>query len=338
MLDQLERPLRDLRISVTDRCNLRCTYCMPRQVYGPGHEFMHSEELLSFPEIARLARVFARLGVNKIRLTGGEPLLRSGLERLVGELSVIPGVSDLALTTNGLALAARAQRLADAGLGRVTVSLDALDPQTARLMSDTPVRPGRVLEGIHAATAAGLSPVKVNMVVRRGVNDEQLPAMAAHFRNRPEVLRFIEYMDVGSSNGWQMRDVVPAADILAAIDARWPLQALPPTGEGEVARRYRYRDGAGEIGVIGSVSVPFCATCTRARLSADGKLFTCLFARRGTDLRAMLRSGASDSQITAAIEAVWSARSDRYSAQRTRTAARAGAPDPARVEMSYIGG
>ena len=336
MLDRLERPMRDLRISVTDRCNLRCTYCMPREVYGPGHQFMQREELLTFAEIARLARVFARLGVGKIRLTGGEPLLRRGLHGLVGALSAIEGITDLALTTNGLLLAGNAQRLADAGLARVTVSLDALDRQTAQAMSDTPVRPGRVLEGIDAAAAAGLAPIKVNMVVRRGVNDHQVPHMAEHFRNRPHVLRFIEYMDVGSSNGWRIDDVVPAADILAAIDARWPLQALPPAGEGEVARRYRYRDGAGEIGVIGSVSVPFCATCTRARLSADGKLFTCLFARRGTDLRQLLRSGATDAQITACVEAVWSARSDRYSAERS--AASAAAPDPARVEMSYIGG
>jgi GTP 3',8-cyclase len=333
MNDRFDRPLRDLRISVTDRCNLRCAYCMPREVYGPGHAFLARSELLSFEEIERVARVLAGEGVTKLRITGGEPLLRRALERLIEMLARIEGITDIAMTTNGLLLRGRARALADAGLNRVTVSLDALDEAALRVMSDTPISPARVLEGIEEATAAGLSPIKVNMVVRRGCNEDRVLAMAEHFRHRPQILRFIEYMDVGSTNHWLREEVVPAAEVLAMVGARWPLEALPAAREGEVATRYRYHDGAGEIGVIHSVSAPFCGSCTRARLSADGKLFTCLFARRGHDLRALLRGGASDVEIVERTRAIWGARSDRYSAERSEH----NEAGP-KVEMSYIGG
>jgi cyclic pyranopterin phosphate synthase len=356
MLDTLDRPLRDLRISVTDRCNLRCGYCMPREVYGADHVFMARSELLSFEEIARLTRVLAAQGVNKLRLTGGEPLLRRDLERLVETLASIEGISDVALTTNGLLLAGKARSLADAGLSRVTVSLDTLDEKTLRLMSDAPISATRVLEGIDAAAAAGLSPLKVNMVVRRGFNEDGVLAMAEHFRHGPQILRFIEYMDVGSTNGWRVEDVVPAAEVLAAIGRRWRLEPLAPAREGEVATRYRYSDGGGEIGVIHSVSEPFCGSCTRARLSADGKLFTCLFARGGHDLRALLRAGASERELAECTHAIWTGRKDRYSAERAvseramaeravservMTEPRVLEPtsgQPAKLEMSYIGG
>jgi GTP 3',8-cyclase len=336
MIDLLDRPLRDLRISVTDRCNLRCGYCMPREVYGPGHVFLPRGELLSFDEIARLARVLAGQGVEKLRLTGGEPLLRRDLERLVEMLVAVDGIREVALTTNGLLLAAKARALADAGLSRVTVSLDALDDDSLGAMSDTAISAARVLEGIDAADVAGLHPVKVNMVVRRGINERCVLAMAERFRHRRQILRFIEYMDVGSTNGWRSEEVVPADEILATIGERWPLQRLAPAHTGEVATRYRYRDGGGEIGLIHSVSEPFCSTCSRARLSADGKLFTCLFARRGHDLRALLRDGSSDAEIAERTLGIWSARIDRYSADR---ALRESVGDePAKVEMSYIGG
>ncbi len=339
MRDLLDRPLHDLRISVTDRCNLRCRYCMPREVYGAGHVFLPRSELLSFEEIARLTRVLADQGVRKLRLTGGEPLLRRGLERLVEMLAGIDGIRDVALTTNGLLLAGKAQSLADAGLSRVTVSLDALDDATLHAISDAPISAARVLEGIDAALAARLSPVKVNMVVRRGLNDSSVAAMAERFRHRPQILRLIEYMDVGSSNGWRAEDVVPGAEILASITERWPLEPVAPMYAGEVASRYRYRDGGGEIGIVHSVSEPFCASCTRARLSADGKLFTCLFARRGHDLRALLRGGADDPAIADFTRAIWSGRSDRYSAERALRG-QPGEPRERRekVEMSYIGG
>jgi GTP 3',8-cyclase len=333
--DRRQRPLRDLRISVTDRCNLRCGYCMPREVFGRDFAFLERSQLLSFEEIERIARAAVGEGVRKLRLTGGEPLLRRELPRLVAMLARIDGVEDIALTTNGTALSAHAQALADAGLQRVTVSLDALDQQAFESMSDTRLPVGRVLAGIEAAHAAGLSPVKVNMVVRRGVNDHCVTAMAEHFRGRPEVLRFIEYMDVGASNGWRLEQVVPASEILAAIDARWPLRELAPSRAGEVASRWAYRDGGGEIGVIHSVTEPFCSGCTRARLSADGQLFTCLFAARGHDLRALLRGGASEQQLAERLRAIWSARADRYSELRTSPAREEGEP---RVEMSYIGG
>jgi cyclic pyranopterin phosphate synthase len=333
-LDRLARPLRDLRISVTDRCNMRCPYCMPREVFGPGHTFLADEAMCSFEEIARLCRLFAELGVQKVRITGGEPLLRRDIERLVAMIRAVPGIDDVALTTNGMLLAAKAPALRDAGLSRVTVSLDALEEEVFREMGDTRQAPGRVLAGIDAALDAGLSPVKVNMVVRRGVNDGCVVAMAEHFRHRPEVLRFIEYMDVGATNGWRPAEVVPVAEIMRAIGRRWPLEPLEPNAPGEVAARYRYRDGAGEVGFISSVSQPFCGGCTRARLAADGALFTCLFASRGEDLLGPLRAGASDDQLRERLAAVWGARADRYSAIR----AEALPPGGPKIEMSYIGG
>jgi len=340
MLDQLGRPLRDLRISVTDRCNLRCSYCMPREVFGAGFAFLERRELLSFEEITRLARSLAAMGVVKIRLTGGEPLLRRDLERLVEMLAGVEGIADIALTTNGLLLASKARALSDAGLKRVTVSLDALDRQTLSRMSDAPVSPERILEGIDAAANAGLHPVKVNMVVRRGLNDHRVASMAERFRHSGHVLRFIEYMDVGSSNGWRVQDVVPAGEIIAVIEERWPLQELAPMGEGEVASRYRYRDGAGEIGLIRSISKPFCGGCTRLRLSADGKLYTCLFATEGRDVRALLRGGAGEAELDRRLQELWSARADRYSAERGEAPLRldADASRMAKIEMSYIGG
>jgi cyclic pyranopterin phosphate synthase len=336
MLDRLKRPLRDLRISVTDRCNLRCPYCMPREVFGPDFPFLERDKLLSFEEITTVVRMAAAHGVTKVRLTGGEPLLRRELDRLVEMLARVPGVSDIALTTNGLLLARYAQRLRDAGLDRVTVSLDALDTTALRGMSDAEVSPELVLEGIDAATRAGLEPVKVNMVVRRGRNDHCVQDMAEHFRHRPEIVRFIEFMDVGSTNGWRAADVVPASEILAVIAARWPVEPLAPAREGEVATRYRYRDGGGEIGLIHSVSSPFCGGCTRARLSADGQLFTCLFARRGHDLRGLLRSGAGDDELERRLRQIWGARTDRYSAERS-TGMDSHEARP-KIEMSYIGG
>ncbi len=336
MRDRLDRPLRDLRISVTDRCNLRCVYCMPKEVFGAGYAFLPREELLSFEEITRVARVLAAQGVDKLRLTGGEPLLRRGLERLVELLAGIEGIDDIALTTNGLLLAGKARSLADAGLNRVTVSLDALDDETLHTVSDAPISATRVLAGIDAAVASGLSPVKINMVVRRGVNEDCVLPLAERFRHSRQILRFIEFMDVGSTNGWRGDEVVPAAEIRERIAARWPLEALAPTRVGEVATRYRYRDGGGEIGLIHSVSEPFCDGCSRARLSADGKLFTCLFARRGHDLRATLRSGTDDQELAERTRAIWTARSDRYSAERA--ARERTLESPAKVEMSYIGG
>jgi cyclic pyranopterin phosphate synthase len=330
--DTLGRPLRDLRISVTDRCNFRCVYCMPKEVFGRDYRFLPRRELLSYEEIARLARVFAAHGVEKIRLTGGEPLVRRDLERLVELLAAIPGL-DLTLTTNGSLLAPKAQALADAGLGRITVSLDSLDDEVFRRMNDVDFPVDRVLEGIEAAAAAGLRPVKINMVVRRGLNEDSVLPMARHFHRTRHVLRFIEYMDVGHTNGWRLDDVVPAAEILAAIDAELPLEPLEPRYRGEVAQRYRYRDGGGEVGVIASVTQPFCGDCTRARLSADGKLYTCLFAVRGHDLRGLLRDGASEEELLAALGRIWAARDDRYS--ELRSAETVGLP---KVEMSYIGG
>ncbi len=331
--DQRSRPLRDLRISVTDRCNFRCGYCMPADAFGRDHAFLPRAELLSFEEITRLAGIFASLGVSKVRLTGGEPLLRRDLERLVAMLVAIEGIADVALTTNGAGLAAKVRALKDAGLTRVTVSLDALDDETFGAMNDVGFPVARVLGAIEAAAIAGLTPIKVNMVVKRGVNDHSVLAMADHFRRHGHILRFIEYMDVGTTNGWRMDDVVPAAEIHQVIDAEWPLEPLAPSAPGEVAARYRYRDGSGEIGLITSVTQPFCGGCTRARLSADGKLYTCLFAAHGHDLRGQLRSGASDQQLADQLRSTWLGRSDRYSEARTH----ATTTHP-KVEMSYIGG
>jgi cyclic pyranopterin phosphate synthase len=333
VVDLRARPLRDLRISVTDRCNFRCTYCMPKEVFGRDFAFLPRDQLLTFEEITRLTRVFAAQGVSKIRLTGGEPLLRRDIERLVEMLSAIDGITEVALTTNGSALAARAQSLKAAGLTRVTVSLDALDDDTFEAMNDVGFPVERVLAGIEAAASAGLRPVKVNMVVRRGVNDHCVAEMAEHFRGSGHILRFIEYMDVGSTNGWRMDDVVSATDIVGEIDQRWPLEPVRANYPGEVASRYRYRDGAGEIGIIASVTQPFCGACTRARLSADGKLYTCLFAARGHDFRAVLRAGVSDQELVAKVGSIWGRRGDRYSELRhARTSERP------KIEMSYIGG
>jgi GTP 3',8-cyclase len=331
LADTLHRPLRDLRISITDRCNFRCVYCMPKEVYGRDYAFLPRAELLTFEEIARLATIFAGLGVEKIRLTGGEPLIRRDVERLVELLAGIPGL-DLTLTTNGAVLAQKAEALAKAGLGRITVSLDSLDDDVFRAMNDVDFPVARVLEGIDAAAAVGL-PVKVNAVVKRGLNEDSVLAMARHFRNSRHVLRFIEYMDVGHTNGWRLHDVVSASEIVAAIDSDFPLEPLPSRYPGEVAERFRYRDGAGEIGVIASVTRPFCGACTRARLSADGSLYTCLFATMGHDLRALVRAGGDDAEIAAAIGDVWRVRADRYSELRS-----AATRDLPKVEMSYIGG
>ena len=332
-LDQRSRPLRDLRVSVTDRCNFRCSYCMPEEVFGRDYRFLPRHELLSFEEIARLVGLFAAQGVSKVRLTGGEPLLRRDLERLVEMVAAIEGISDIALTTNGAALEAKVRALKAAGLTRVTVSLDALEDQAFGAMNDVAFPVGRVLAGIAAAAEAGLAPIKVNMVVKRGVNDHCIVAMADHFRRQGHILRFIEYMDVGTTNGWCMNDVVPAAEIRKAIEAVWPLEPLEPRYPGEVATRYRYRDGGGEIGLVTSVTSPFCGGCTRARLSADGKLYTCLFAADGHDLRALARGGASDEDILARLRSIWSNRADRYSEARTAQ----GTHEP-KIEMSYIGG
>jgi cyclic pyranopterin phosphate synthase len=328
--DTFGRPLRDLRISVTDRCNFRCVYCMPKEVYGREHRFLDRRELLTFEEIARLARSFVALGVQKLRITGGEPLVRRDLERLIAMLAELD--VDLTLTTNGSLLPKQAQALADAGLRRITVSLDSLDDEAFRALNDVDFPVERVLEGIDAATAAGL-PVKVNCVVKRGVNDHEIVPLARHFHGSGHTLRFIEYMDVGHTNGWRLDDVVPAAEVVAAIDAELPLEQVEPAYLGEVARRWRYRDGGGEVGVIASVTQPFCGDCTRARLSAEGRLFTCLFAVRGHDLRALVRSGASDEELQGEIGKVWVKRGDRYSELRS-----AATTDLPKVEMSYIGG
>jgi len=329
-MDVLGRPLRDLRISVTDRCNFRCVYCMPKEVFGRDYEFLPRAQLLDYEELTRLARAFVANGVAKIRITGGEPLVRKHVERLVEMLA--PLGAELTLTTNGTLLPQKAQALANAGLTRVTVSLDALDDATFRTMNDVDFPVERVLEGIDSAAAVGL-PVKVNAVVKRGLNDAGIVDMARRFRGTGHILRFIEYMDVGHTNGWRMDDVVPAQEILETIGAEFPLEPIEPAYRGEVATRWRYVDGAGEIGVIASVTQPFCGDCTRARLSAEGQLYTCLFAIRGHDLRALVRSGADDDELDAAIASIWSKRTDRYS--ELRSANTVGLP---KIEMSYIGG
>ncbi len=331
--DRFGRRLHDLRVSVTDRCNFRCVYCMPREVFGAQHAFLPSADLLTFDEIVRLVERFVGLGVQKVRLTGGEPLVRRGLEDLVRRLTAIDGIRDLTLTTNGALLSARADALAAAGLQRVTVSLDALDDPTFKRMNDARFPVARVLDAMGAAETAGLGPIKVNTVVRRGVNEHAVLDLARHFRGSGRIVRFIEYMDVGHTNGWRLAEVVPADEILTRIDSIFPLEPISPTYRGEVARRYRYRDGAGEIGVVASVTQPFCGDCNRARLSADGKVYTCLFATAGHDLRALLRGGVADATLDSAIRTLWGSREDRYSELRT-----AGTADLARVEMSYIGG
>lgn len=331
--DVRQRPLRDLRISVTDRCNFRCTYCMPKEVFDADYAFLPHEALLSFEEITRLASVFHRHGVEKIRLTGGEPLLRKNLPRLIEMLAKTMPTVDLTLTTNGSALKANARALRDAGLQRVTVSLDALDDAIFKRMNDVDFPVAKVLEAIDAAAAAGLAPIKVNMVVKRGVNAQEVLPMAQRFRHSGHIVRFIEFMDVGATNGWRMDDVVPSREIVDTIARVHPLEAVDPQYPGEVAERWRYSDGGGEIGVISSVTRAFCAACTRARLSTDGKLFTCLFAADGYDLKRLLRGGASDRALFEAIGAIWQRREDRYSEIRTAATA-----SERKVEMSFIGG
>jgi len=332
LTDRRGRQVHDLRISVTDRCNFRCVYCMPRSVFGKDYPFLPRTELLSFEEITRVARSFAARGVRKIRITGGEPLLRKHVENLIALLAEIPGV-EITLTTNGVLLPKMAKVLKEAGLHRVTVSLDAIDDAVFRRMNDADYPVASVLAGIDAAQAAGLGSIKVNMVVKRGVNDHGVIDMARHFRGSSHIVRFIEFMDVGSSNGWKMNEVVPSREIVERIDQVFPLEQVDPNYTGEVAERWRYRDGSGEIGVISSVTQAFCSTCTRIRLSTEGKLYTCLFAQSGHDLRALLRGGAADAELDAAIARVWHAREDRYS--EIRTANTATRP---KIEMSYIGG
>jgi len=333
VLDTRARALHDLRISVTDRCNFRCLYCMPRDVFDADYEFLPHHELLTFEEIVRLARVFHGLGTEKIRLTGGEPLLRRDLDRLVAMLREALPTVDLTLTTNGSALKAQAKALRAAGLDRITVSLDSLDEATFRRMNDADFPVAKVLDGIDAAATAGLAPIKVNMVVKRGVNDAQVVDMARHFRGTGHIVRFIEFMDVGSTNGWRMDDVIASAEVVRRISERFPLEPAEANYSGEVAERWRYLDGQGEIGVISSVTQAFCATCTRARLSTDGQLYTCLFAQRGYDLKRMVRAGEPDEHLRAAVAGIWQARADRYSEVRTAETARG-----RKVEMSFIGG
>ncbi|MBS0352547.1 MAG: GTP 3',8-cyclase MoaA [Proteobacteria bacterium] len=332
LLDSRGRPVRDLRISVTDRCNFRCVYCMPKAVFDKDYTFLPRESLLSFEEITRVARLFAAHGVSKIRLTGGEPLLRRNLEQLVSQLAAIQGI-EVTLTTNGVLLPKKAAVLKAAGLKRVTVSLDSLDDDIFRAMNDMDVPVADVLKGIDAATAAGLGPIKINMVVKRGLNDHEILPLARYFRGSGHILRFIEFMDVGSSNGWRMDDVVPSAEVVRRIHAEFPLEPVDPNYTGEVAERWRYKDGAGEIGVISSVTQAFCSTCTRARLSTEGRLYTCLFAQSGHDLRTLLRNGRSDAELSAAIGHIWRGRGDRYSEIRTAETAAL-----RKIEMSYIGG
>ena len=334
MLDTLARPLRDARISVTDRCNFRCVYCMPKEVFGRDFAFAPREDLLTFEEITRLTRILSDLGVEKVRLTGGEPLLRRDIERLVAQIASIGGVRDIALTTNGSLLTrGKSRSLADAGLRRITISLDSLDDETFRRMNDVDSSVDRVLEAIDGAAEAGLGPVKLDMVVVRGLNATSVVELARRFRGSGHIVRFIEYMDVGNSNGWRMEDVVPGSEIVEMIAREWPLEPIAANYFGEVASRYRYADGAGEFGVITSVTRPFCGSCTRIRLSATGEVYTCLFAGKGHDLRSLLRGGATDEELRTALAKIWLGRDDRYS--EIRSEATAGMP---KVEMSHIGG
>ncbi len=333
VIDTFGRALKDLRISVTDRCNFRCRYCMPKEIFNRDYEFLERELLLSFEEIHRLVGVFAGFGVNKIRITGGEPLLRRGVEDLISMVKSVEGINDVTLTTNASLLQRKASSLAAAGLDRITVSLDSLDNEVFMAMNDVGFSVDDVLAGIEAAGNAGLAPIKINMVVQKGVNDHTVVDMARHFKGTSHIVRYIEYMDVGTTNHWCMDDVVPGKDIVAMISEAFPLEPADPNYTGEVASRWKYADGTGEIGVITSVTQPFCATCTRARISAEGSMYTCLFASNGTDLRSMLRAGATDDELAEAVRSVWIRRDDRYSQLRSsRTAGLR------KVEMSYIGG
>ena len=332
LTDTLNRSLRDLRISVTDRCNFRCVYCMPKEIFGPDHQFLHRDQILTFEEITRLARIFTTHGVRKIRLTGGEPLVRKDLPDLISMLAQIPDL-DLTLTTNGSLLPKHAQALKDAGLNRVTVSLDSLDNAIFKSMNDVDFPVEKVIEGMEAAAAVGLAPIKVNMVVKRGLNESSILPMARFFREKGYILRFIEYMDVGHSNGWRMDDVVSAAEIVKMIDAEMPLEPVTPNYQGEVAGRWRYKDGSGEVGMIASVTQAFCRDCNRARLTAEGKLYTCLFAVKGHDFRDLIRGGATDDEVSQVIADVWGKRDDRYSELRSENTI-----SLPKVEMSHIGG
>jgi cyclic pyranopterin phosphate synthase len=332
LVDTRGRALRDLRISVTDRCNFRCTYCMPKEVYGRDFQFMERSQLLSFDEIHRLVKISRAHGIEKVRITGGEPLVRRQLEKLIALLAQEPGL-DLTLTTNGSLLKQKAQALKDAGLNRVTVSLDSLDDAVFRSMNDVDFPVGKILEGIEEADRVGLTPIKINMVVKRGVNDQDVVAMARHFKGTGHILRFIEFMDVGHTNGWKMANVVPSRELASRINAELPIEPADPNYVGEVAQRWRYRDGSGEVGFISSVTQAFCKDCTRARLSAEGSLYTCLFATEGTNLRELMRAGASDDELAAVISKVWRVRADRYSEIRTADTVKL-----RKVEMSYIGG
>ena len=338
VLDRLNRPLRDLRISVTDRCNFRCVYCMPREVFGPGYAFVPRKDLLTLEEIARVAQVFASLGMRKVRITGGEPLICRNLEHLIEMIDATEGVEDISLTTNGSMLTSvRAASLKQAGLKRLTISLDALDDATFKRINDVDYPASRVLDGIDNARAAGFADIKVNAVVRRGLNEHAVLDLVKHFRHSGCIVRFIEYMDVGETNGWNLDDVIPAAELVDRIDALYPLEAVSPNYPGEVAKRWRYRDGAGEIGFITSVTQSFCGDCSRARLSAVGELYTCLFGTQGHDLRSLLRSGADDAQLLQAVSEIWQERADRYSELRA-TATPVPLTGQAKVEMSHIGG
>ena len=331
LVDKLNRPIRDLRISVTDRCNFRCVYCMPKEVFGKDYQFLEHTSLLTFEEITRVARLFKEIGIEKIRLTGGEPLVRRNLEKLIEMLAKLD--MDLTLTTNASLLKKKAQSLKDAGLKRVTVSLDSLDDKIFKAMNDVDFPVARVLEGIDHAASIGLTPIKVNMVVKRGVNDQDIVPMARYFKGSGHILRYIEYMDVGATNGWKMDDVIPSAEVIRLIHAEMPLEAIDPNYTGEVAERWRYTDGNGEVGVISSVTQAFCSTCTRARLSTEGKLYTCLFATQGHDIRQMLRGGSSDQEILDYVTGIWRVRGDRYSEIRSDATVKL-----QKIEMSYIGG
>ena len=338
MTDKFGRRIRDLRISVTDRCNFRCPYCMPAEVYGEKYEFLPRPHILSFEEIERLTRLFVRIGVSKVRITGGEPLVRANLPDLISKLGVIDGIDDIALTTNGYLLENNATELKDAGLNRLTISLDSIDPDVFKEMSGRPQGPENTLAGIKAAASLGFEQIKINVVVQRGVNEHTLVDTARYFKGTGVIVRFIEFMDVGTKNGWELSQVFTSTEVIHAINAEFPIEPIEPNYKGEVASRYRYVDGSGEIGVISSVSKPFCGDCTRARLSTDGKLITCLFASGGTDLKTPMRSGATDAALAEIITSVWTGRSDRYSELRSRDTEFNSDSDVSKVEMYYIGG